>query len=264
MKTATKINNRINQLFKQQKKDILSVYFTAGYPRLDDTSTIITALANNGVNLIEIGIPFSDPVADGPTIQASNQKALKNGMTLDLLFEQIRDIRQEVSVPLILMGYLNPIMQYGIEAFCEKARAIGIDGLIVPDLPMQEYMENYKEVFDTYNLHNIFLISPQTSDNRILEIDNNTRGFIYMVSSASITGAKSEISIHQEQYFERITKMGLANPTLIGFGISDKATFRKASDYARGAIIGSAFIKSLQTGDNLKLAISTFIGSIKS
>ncbi len=262
MNTSTRINNRIDQLFKAKRENILSVYFTAGYPALEDTRTIIKSLADNGVDLIEIGIPFSDPVADGPTIQASNQSALDNGMTLSLLFDQLNGIRQEVDIPLILMGYLNPILQFGIEAFCRRANEIGIDGLIIPDLPMQEYLSHYKPTLDDFGLHNVFLISPQTHPERILEIDKHTEGFIYMVSSASITGAKSAITDDQEAYFERIEAMNLKNPTLIGFGISDKYTFLKACRHANGAIIGSAFIKALAKEADLQTNISNFIGSI--
>ncbi len=263
MKTTIKVDNRINQLFNAKKQNILSVYFTAGYPELDNTTEIIKRLAESGVDLIEIGIPFSDPVADGPTIQSSNQQALENGMTLSLLFKQLKNIRKDVDIPLILMGYLNPIMQFGITEFCEEAAQLGIDGLIIPDLPMLEYQMNFKNIFDSHGLHNIFLISPQTHQERIVEIDNNTEGFIYMVSSASITGAKSGITEEQEKYFERITAMNLKNPTLIGFGISDNNTFKKACTHANGAIIGSAFIKALNNEADLATNISTFIGEIK-
>ena len=263
MKTAIQVNNRINRLFKHKPRNILSVYFTAGYPGIDDTRPTIETLSACGVDLIEIGIPFSDPVADGPTIQASSQAALDNGMTLTKLFSQIKDIRKSVDIPLILMGYVNPILQFGLEEFCKNARSAGIDGLIVPDLPMQEYLEQYKVLFDQNALHNIFLISPQTSPERIRLIDENTDGFIYMVSSASITGAKSGITPEQERYFERINAMNLKNPTLIGFGISNKATFDKACAYARGAIIGSAFIKSLDKEKDLKGSITDFIHTIK-
>ncbi len=263
MKTALTVNNRINRLFEQKQGDILSVYFTAGYPKVDDTRLIVETLANAGVDLIEIGIPFSDPVADGPTIQASSQVALDNGMTMEKLFAQIKNIRTSVDIPLILMGYLNPIVQYGLPAFCDEARAVGIDGLIIPDLPMQEYMDHYKALFDQNGLHNIFLVSPQTSEERIRLIDKNTDGFIYMVSSASVTGAKSDITAAQEDYFKRVNNMGLKNPALIGFGISNKATFQKACAYAKGAIIGSAFIKCLGGEQDLQTSIADFIKTIK-
>ena len=263
MKTALKVNNKINHLFEHKKGNILSVYFTAGYPRLDDTRPIIEALAASGVDLIEIGIPFSDPVADGPTIQASSQAALDNGMTLEKLFSQLKDIRKSVDIPLILMGYVNPILQFGLSEFCDQAKSIEIDGLIIPDLPMQEYLEQYKALFDQNALHNVFLISPQTSDERIRLIDENTDGFIYMVSSASITGARSGITSEQERYFERINNMNLKNPTLIGFGISNKTTFDTACEYAQGAIIGSAFIKSLNKEQDLETSIADFISGVK-
>ena len=250
-------------MFQHKTGNILSVYFTAGYPQLEDTRPIIEALEASGVDLVEIGIPFSDPVADGPTIQASSQSALDNGMTLERLFAQIKDIRESVNIPLILMGYLNPILQFGLEKFCNNAREAGIDGLIIPDLPMFEYIEQYKALFDQNRLHNIFLISPQTSEERIKLIDENTDGFIYMVSSASITGARSGITLEQEKYFNRINDMQLRNPTLIGFGISNKETFNKACKYAKGAIIGSAFIKSLDNEKDMKESISGFINSIK-
>lgn len=236
--------NRINQKLQENKK-LLSIYFTAGYPNLYDTVTIIQELEKNGVDLIEIGLPFSDPLADGPTIQASSTQALKNGMTTNLLFEQLKDIRQSVSIPLIIMGYFNPVLQYGVEAFCKKCQEIGIDGLILPDLPVDVYAEQYKDIFEAHGLINVFLITPQTSDERIRYIDSVSNGFIYMVSSASTTGAKSGFGEEQMQYFERIGKMNLKNLQIVGFGISNNQTFTQATKYAKGAIIGSAFIKHL-------------------
>lgn len=256
--------NRIDKLFQEKKERILNVYFTAGFPQLDDTMPVIEALENAGADLIEIGIPYSDPVADGPTIQESNQKALDNGMKLTLLFEQLKDLRQRVNIPIVLMGYFNPVVQYGIEKFCQDCQKIGIDGLILPDLPIYEYIEEHKATFDKYGLHNVFLISPQTGEERIREIDNNSAGFIYMVSSASITGAKSGISDTQEAYFERINGMGLKNPRLIGFGISNKETFDKACEYANGAIIGSAFINLLAQSKNIKEDVQQFVKEVKS
>lgn len=255
--------NRIEKLFQNKSSRVLNVYFTAGYPKLDDTVSILKALEASGVDLIEIGIPFSDPVADGPTIQASNDVALANGMTLKLLMEQLKDIRSQVSVPIVLMGYINPIVQYGIERFCEDCAERGIDGLILPDLPMFEYMEVYKPMFEKSGLLNIFLITPQTSEARIREIDNNSSGFIYMVSSASTTGAKTGISEEQEAYFKRVNGMGLKNPRLIGFGISNKETFDKACENANGAIIGSAFIKVLAKDGDMQSNIRTFIDQVK-
>lgn len=260
---ATAIQNRIDSLFQDNKERILNVYFTAGYPKLQDTVTILKALQKGGADLIEIGLPYSDPVADGPTIQASNQQALNGGMTMKLLFEQLKEVRAEVSVPLVLMGYFNPVLQFGIERFCQKCAEVGVDGLILPDLPMYEYREFYQPIFYKYGLHNIFLISPQTSEERVREIDEHSSGFIYMVSSASITGAKKGITDDQICYFERIENMKLRNPRLIGFGISDKETFDLASRYANGAIIGSAFINLLTKSENLEKDIIQFVRSIK-
>lgn len=259
----TKILNRIEKLFEQKKENILSVYFTAGFPSLNDTVPIIQYLEEAGADIVEIGIPFSDPVADGPTIQNSNQIALENGMSMKLLFEQIKDLRSKVQLPIVLMGYLNPVMQYGEEQFCKKCEEVGVDGLIIPDLPMQQYLDEYKDLFESYGLLNTFLISPQTSEERIRFIDQNSRGFIYMVSSAAITGAKKGISDEQTRYFQRIKEMNLSNPTLIGFGISDNESFRKASEYASGAIIGSAFINLLKESKNLKEDIKTFVKNVK-
>ncbi|MFD2565247.1 tryptophan synthase subunit alpha [Aquimarina rubra] len=236
--------NRINKALAQNKK-LLSIYFTAGYPSLHDTKKIIQDLEENGVDMIEIGLPFSDPLADGPTIQESSTAALKNGMTTKLLFEQLADIRQSVSIPLIIMGYFNPMMQYGVEAFCAKCKEIGIDGLIIPDLPVAEYHEQYQETFEKYGLINVFLITPQTSEERIRFIDSVSNGFIYMVSSASVTGSTSGFGNTQEAYFERIANMNLKASQIVGFGISNNETFTQATKTAKGAIIGSAFIKHL-------------------
>lgn len=236
--------NRINQKLKENKK-LLSIYFTAGYPNIDDTINVIQNLEKSGVDLIEIGLPFSDPLADGPTIQASSTQALKNGMTSELLFNQLKDIRKSVSIPLIIMGYFNPMLQYGVEAFCEKCQEVGIDGLIIPDLPVDVYHSEYKATFEKYGLINIFLITPQTSDERIRYIDSVSSGFIYMVSSASVTGGQSGFGNVQTGYFKRISKMNLNNPQIVGFGISNNETFTQATTHAKGAIIGSAFIKHL-------------------
>jgi tryptophan synthase alpha chain len=260
--------NRISSLFLR-KKNILSIYFTAGFPKQNDTVDTIAALVQYGTDLIEIGIPFSDPLADGPVIQQSSEQALANGMSLKLLFEQLgslgkaRNRENGEEVPLILMGYLNPVMQYGMEAFCKKARELGIDGVILPDLPLQEYLDEYKTLFEKYGLINIFLITPQTSPGRIRFIDEHSEGFIYMVSSASTTGAKSSIGTEQISYFERIRNMKLRNPVLIGFGISDRFTFSKACEYAPGAIIGSAFVKALSVGGDLNGNIHSFIEQIR-
>jgi tryptophan synthase alpha chain len=256
------MKNRINQLFETKKENILSVYFTAGFPKLNDTVEIIQELEKNGVNLIEIGIPFSDPTADGPTIQRSSETALKNGMSLKLLFEQLKEIRQSVKIPLILMGYFNPVMQFGMEQFCEKCNETGIDGVILPDLPLEEFESQYKEYFTKNNLHNILLITPQTPEARIRQIDAASGGFIYMVSSASVTGAGKKVEDFHQDYFERIQQMNLKNPRLIGFGISDRSTFDNACKYASGAIIGSAFVKALQSGDEPQNPIRNFTKKI--
>lgn len=237
--------NRIDRLFQEKKQNILSVYFTAGYPKLDDTVPVIRALESQGVDLIEVGIPFSDPMADGPTIQQSGTVALRNGMSLKVLFAQLKDIRKSVNIPLILMGYLNPILQYGIENFCRDCAETGIDGMIIPDLPFADYLTQFKPVVERYGLHCIMLITPETSDERIRQIDENTSGFIYMVSTASTTGAKDSFDEKTLGYFRRIDAMNLRNPRMIGFGISNKATFDAACAHANGAIIGSAFVRLL-------------------
>ncbi|WP_423130010.1 tryptophan synthase subunit alpha [Gaoshiqia sp. Z1-71] len=256
------MKNRINQLFQNKKENILSVYFTAGYPKLDDTVSIIEELVRNGVDLIEIGMPFSDPVADGPIIQHSSLVSLNNGMTIKKLFEQLQGIREKVAIPLILMGYLNPVIQFGVENFCKKCAEVGIDGLILPDLPPDVYQEEYQPVFHRYGLHHILLITPQTSQKRLLEIDEASTGFIYMVSSSSTTGVKSRVSDFHLDYFERIQNTKLKNPRLIGFGISNHETFTNACKYAQGAIIGSAFVKALDENSSLSEKVSNFINHI--
>lgn len=256
--------NKINKLFKEKNNNILSVYFTAGFPSLNDTAIIIKELADNGVDMIEVGMPFSDPLADGPTIQHTSEVALSNGMTMRLLFDQLKKIEIKKSkAAILLMGYLNPVLQYGIEKFCQDASALGVDGVILPDLPMQEYLDEYKHIFEKHDLKNVFLITPQTSEERIRFIDEHSDGFIYMVSSASTTGAKSEIQNSQEAYFKRIKAMKLKNPTIIGFGISDAKTFEKACEYANGAIIGSAFVKAVANSNSLKKDIETFVKGVK-
>ena len=247
--------NRIKQLFGEKKNNILSIYFTAGYPNLNDTYTIIHELQANGIDLIEIGIPFSDPMADGPTIQASGTIALNNGMTLRKLFDQLTDIRKDITIPLIMMGYLNPIMQYGFESFCKKCNEIGIDGVIIPDLPFNDYISEYKAIADKYDIKVIMLITPETSDERIRLIDKHTDGFIYMVSSASTTGAQSSFDDKKQDYFRKINNMDLRNPRLVGFGISNKATLDAANANASGAIIGSKFISLLKEDASIKDAV---------
>lgn len=259
--------NRINQKLQENNLSdakagkLLSIYFTAGYPNLNDTISIIQSLEKNGVDMIEIGLPFSDPLADGPTIQASSTQALKNGMTTEILFDQLKDIRKTVNIPLIIMGYFNPMLQYGVAAFCKKCSDIGIDGLIIPDLPVDVYHDDYKATFEKYGLINVFLITPQTSDERIRYIDSISNGFIYMVSSASTTGAKTGFGEEQTEYFKRISNMNLENPQIVGFGISNNETFNQATKYAKGAIIGSAFVKNL-TNEGVD-EIDSFIKTIK-
>lgn len=257
------MKNRITQLFSEKNGDILSIFCTAGFPHLDSTVPVLQQLEKSGVNLVEIGMPYSDPIADGETIQGSSAKALDNGMSIKILFEQLADIREKVSIPLVLMGYLNPIEQYGIEAFCNKCVEVGIDGLILPDLPIDLYMEQYKELFESRNLSNILLITPQTSDARIRMIDENTNGFIYLVSDNSITGKSAGISPEQKAYFERIDTMNLKNPRLIGFGISDNATYRTACDFSKGAIIGSAFIRAIGQEGEVNKNIDTFVKMVR-
>ena len=252
--------NRIDQKFQEDKK-LLSIYFSAGHPNLEDTVPILKKLQAAGVDMVEIGLPFSDPLADGPTIQESSTKALRNGMTTENLFSQLENIREHIDIPLVLMGYFNPMMQYGIEKFCQSCEAIGIDGLIIPDLPVDVYHEEYKTLFDAHGLYNMFLITPQTPEERIRYIDEVSNGFIYMVSSASVTGAKNTFGQTQTDYFDRIAKMGLSTPTVVGFGISNAETYTAATTHSKGAIIGSAFIQFLENEGVDK--INQFISSIR-
>lgn len=252
--------NRIDQKFQEDKK-LLSIYFSAGYPSLEDTVPILKKLQAAGVDMVEIGLPFSDPLADGPTIQESSTQALRNGMTTEKLFTQLENIREQIDIPLVLMGYFNPMMQYGIEKFCQRCEAIGIDGLIIPDLPVDIYHNDYKALFDQHGLYNMFLITPQTPEVRIRYIDEVSNGFIYMVSSAAVTGAQSSFGNTQTDYFERIANMNLNTPTVVGFGISNAQTYEAASSHSRGAIIGSAFIKFLEKEGVGK--IEEFIRSIR-
>ncbi|MCB0396978.1 MAG: tryptophan synthase subunit alpha [Flavobacteriales bacterium] len=242
---------------------VLSVYFTAGHPQAGSAVRIIQALQDNGVDMIEIGMPFSDPLADGPTIQHSSEVALRNGMNMNVLFEELKGIREKVTIPLVMMGYLNPVLQYGVEKFCQRCADIGINGLIIPDLPLDEFTQHYKASFDKYNLEFICLITPQTSENRIREIDEKTGGFIYMVAAASTTGAKGGISDEQITYFERIKEMKLKHPRLIGFGISNKATYELASSYSGGVIIGSAFIKAIEGSNDIEGDVQRFVKGIR-
>ena len=249
------IMNRLQQLFQKKKNNILSVYFTASYPKLNDTAEIIKTLVEEGIDLIEIGIPFSDPMADGPVIQRSSQLALENGISQKLLFEQLRDIRQVTDIPLVLMGYINPAMQFGFENLCRTASEIGIDGLIIPDIPIEEYERDYRSIVEKYGLSFVPLITPETPEERVRHIDSIASGFIYMVSSASTTGVQNSFAGSKEDYFRRIQAMKLKNPTLIGFGISNKETFDSACKYAQGAIIGSAFINALNENPSISEAV---------
>ena len=255
--------NRISTLFKSIQEPILNIYATAGYPNFGDTMLVLNALQEGGVDIIEIGMPYSDPIADGETIQQSNQVSLDQGMSVTHLFDQLKNMRQSISVPVLLMGYINPVLQFGVERFCQKCQEVGVDGVILPDLPLAEYQLSYQSIFEQCGLLNIFLITPQTSDERIKQIDAISEGFIYMVSSASTTGAKTGISSDQEAYFKRIDNMNLKNPRLVGFGISDRESFLKASNGASGAIIGSAFVKLVGNAKNLREEIVGFVKSIK-
>ena len=262
MTTITQ-NNRITSLFNNKKKNILSVFYTAGFPKINDTVIIAQHLQKSGADIIEIGIPFSDPVADGPTIQESNKIALDNGMNLRLILDQVKEIRKSVDIPIILMGYLNPVMQYGIEKFCIDAVNAGVDGLILPDMPMEEYQHDYKDLFDSQGMSNTFLISPTTSEQRIRTIDSVSNGFIYAVAASSTTGAKGEFAKEQIDYFKRLKAMKLSNPILIGFGISNHETFSVASSHGAGAIVGSAFVNLIKASTNLEKDIHDFVRSIK-
>ncbi|MEG1543412.1 MAG: tryptophan synthase subunit alpha [Tannerellaceae bacterium] len=254
--------NRITALFETKKDGILSVYFPAGYPRLDDTVSILKELEAQKIDMVEIGIPFSDPMADGPVIQNAATQALRNGMSLRYLFGQLEEIRVEVGMPIILMGYLNPIMQYGFDAFCQSCKTVGVDGMIIPDLPYADYMKNYKAIAERYNLKVIMLITPETSDARIRQIDAHTSGFIYMVSSAAITGAQQSFNEQKQTYFRRIDAMGLSNPRLIGFGISNKATLDVTLKHAAGAIIGSKFVQLLKA-ETVSSAVRLLLEGLK-
>lgn len=254
--------NRINQLFSSNPKNLLSIYFCAGAPTLEGTANVIRTLEKHGVSMVEIGIPFSDPMADGIVIQNAATQALHNGMSLKLLFEQLRDIRQDVEIPLILMGYLNPIMQFGFENFCHSCAECGIDGVIIPDLPFRDYQEHYRLIAERYNIKVIMLITPETSEERVREIDEHTDGFIYMVSSASTTGAQQDFDTQKRVYFKKTEEMKLHNPRMIGFGISNQPTFNTACEYASGAIIGSRFVTLLDETEDPEKAITQLLDKL--
>jgi len=254
--------NRINYLFENKKENILSVYFTAGFPKLEDTVPTLKCLQANGVDLVEIGVPFSDPLADGIVIQNSSQVALQNGMSIRKLFEQLTAVRLDVHIPLIMMGYLNPVMQFGFENFCKECSRVGVDGMIIPDLPMDDFLSEYKEIAERYHLEFIFLITPETSDERIRLIDSHTNGFIYMVSSAATTGTQTSFD-NKVDYFNRINAMNLKNPRLIGFGISNKSTRDMVCKYSSGAIIGSAFIKALNETKDVEKGVKLLLRQLE-
>ena len=253
--------NRIDTLFASKKMNVLNMYCTAGYPHADSTMEVLMALQQNGADLIEIGMPYSDPLADGPVIQNSSMIALKNGMSISLLFEQLQSLRQTIELPVILMGYMNPILQFGIEKFCASAETVGVDGIILPDLPIHEFETIYRQLFEKHGLEFIFLITPETSEERIRKIDSLSSGFLYAVSSSSTTGNNNAIS-DQSAYFKKLQDMQLNNPVLVGFGIKDKSTFQSACAYTNGAIIGSAYIKALENTNNIALTTKEFLNSI--
>jgi tryptophan synthase alpha chain len=256
------MSNRIDQLFTGKKKGVLNIYCTAGFPELNDTLPVMKSLQQYGADIIELGMPFSDPLADGPVIQDSSTRAINNGMSLRVLFEQLKNFREQIHVPVLLMGYLNPVLLYGIENFCKKCAEVGVDGVILPDLPMDEYESEYKPVFEQYGLHLVFLVTPETSEARIRKIDSLSKGFIYAVSSSSTTGKDKDMS-HQQAYFERLNSLQLKNPVLIGFGIKDKATFDAAAAHSNGGVIGTAFIRAIENATNLDTAIQQFIAGVK-
>lgn len=251
--------NRLQQLFATRPKNLLSVYFTAGYPALDDTLVLAKKLEDAGADFLEIGFPFSDPLSDGPVIQHSSHEALKNGMNLTFLFGQLASLRATIKIPVILMGYFNPVLQYGIERFCADAEKSGVDGIIIPDLPMVEFEQFYSKLFEKHNLSNIFLVTPQTAETRIRKIDTLSNAFIYLLSSSSITGSSLQIDNISETYFKRLQAMNLHNPLMIGFGISSHKSFKEACNYTAGAIIGSAFIRALDAGKD----VATWVKSIR-
>jgi tryptophan synthase alpha chain len=255
------VNNKLDETFASGKKNILNIYCTAGYPELNSTASVMLALQQHGADIIELGIPYSDPVADGPVIQQSNMQALQNGISIQKIFLQLNEIKDQLKLPVILMGYLNPVMQYGLEKFCKDAAAAGVAGIILPDMPMYEYEHMYKSLFEKYGLHVIFLISPQTSEARIQQADKLSKGFIYAVSSSATTGKETDFK-QQRSYFKKIKNSKLKNPVLIGFGIKDKPTFDMACRYASGAIIGSAYIKALQNSNNINETTAGFIKNI--
>ena len=253
--------NRLNELFQQKKNNILNVYCTAGYPQLNSTLEVMTALQNSGADIIELGVPYSDPLADGPVIQHSSSIALANGMTIEKLFGQLQDFRKQIYTPVILMGYMNPVLQYGFEKFCQHAAALPIDGLILPDLPEHEFENEYGPIMQRYGLDFVFLVTPETSEERIKKLDQLSTGFLYAVSSSSTTGSEKNM-IDVNAYLERLKSYKLKNPVLVGFGIKDKQTFEAACKHANGAIIGTAFIKALENTTNIGETTAAFVKNI--
>lgn len=253
--------NRIDRLFSEKKKDILSIFFTAGFPELTDTMRLLKALEANGTDMIELGMPYSDPLADGPVIQRSSQVAIQNGMSISLLFDQIKNMRDEINIPVILMGYLNPVLQFGFENFCAAASGCGIDGIILPDLPMHEFETTCKSIVDKYKLHFIFLVTPETKPDRLKKIDELGSGFIYAVSSSSTTG-QAKSTPDNVDYFRKLHDAELKHPFLVGFGINNKESFNNACRYAPGAIIGSAYINAIQSGNNIETATKDFVKGV--
>lgn len=260
----TKINNKLTQLFAKKKEGLLNIYFTAGYPHLEDTRIVLKALQDAGADMVEVGIPYSDPLADGPTIQDSNDVALNNGITLKKIIQQLKDMRSEITIPVVVMGYINSAIQYGVEKLAHDLHEIGVDGMIFPDLPVDEYKEKYQSLFESLNMSMIFLVTPQTSEERMKYIDDASSGFIYVVSTASTTGNEAkEVDGGQQAYFDRIKKTPFKNPTMIGFNIKDHASYTNACHYANGAIIGSAFIKMLGNSHLLEKDIKEFVSFVK-
>lgn len=253
--------NRIEELFIKKQNKILSVYCTAGFPKLEDTLTVLKALQDNGADMIELGMPYSDPLADGPVIQHSSAIALQNGMTIKKLFEQLKDLRNEISIPVLLMGYMNPILQYGFERFCSDAATVGVDGLILPDLPEYEYETEYGTIIKKHGLDFVFLVTPETSEDRVKRLDQLSKGFLYAVSSSSTTG-KDKNMTDVKSYLQRINNLKLKNPVMVGFGIKDRQTFETACETANGAIIGTAFIKELEQSRDVKESTRSFLSSI--
>ena len=252
---------RIDDLFKRKQHEILNVYCTAGFPKLESTLTVMTALQTYGADLIELGMPYSDPLADGQVIQESSARSIENGMTIDRLFTQLKDMRSSIKVPVILMGYMNPVLQYGFEKFCMKAASVGIDGLILPDLPMHEYMTEYGNIIRNNNLDLIFLVTPETKEERLRNIDALSTGFLYAVSSSSTTGSNKNIN-DQQAYFKKLQLMKLKNPILVGFGIKDRETFEAACKHTNGAIIGSAYIQAIELSTNITADTKDFLQTI--